>query len=340
MRPPSPVRAVLDAQHIPVTEIRVPSEPSVQSINAAAQTLMSQDIAAVVACGGGSVIDTGKALAFCLSHRIPLPDDFGTLTDALARPLTVPCIALPTTAGTGAEVTANAVLTQNATQTKVSLRGPALCPSVALVDPALMWDAPQSVVLASGLDAVVQTIEAYTSSFATPFTDALTAPNIQPGLSALKTILEHKDPTAWDVIAWTSTSSGLALANGGLGAAHGLAAIVGGRFGAPHGVLCGRFLAPVLRRNLAKLSPSSALHAKVQTCHQAIAAVFPPEEDDPLSGLERWLAAKQLPRLAQYGVTPDAIAGLAADAVPASSSRKNSVPYEAADFETVLRDSL
>ena len=136
-------------------------------------------------------------------------------------------IVLPTTAGTGAEVTSNAILGALNSFAKISLRGPALQPDVALVDPTLMLSAPKSVVLYSGLDAVVQNIEAYTSAYSSPLTQAFSGPAIKSTLMALRDVLESGHAGAWSQLAFGSLSSGLALANCGLGAAHGLASVLG-----------------------------------------------------------------------------------------------------------------
>jgi alcohol dehydrogenase class IV len=318
----------------------VSGEPSLAGVNDAARDLIGQDIAAIVACGGGSVIDMAKALGTCLVQAAPLGDDFGAVPPVvLAGPWDIPLIALPTTAGTGAEVTANAVLDVGGQ--KLSLRGRGLTPRVALVDPDLMRMAPPAVVLQSGLDAIVQTIEAYTSCRATPFTDALTGANITKGLRALRAVIEGGSDAAWAELAWVSTSSGLALSNGGLGAVHGLAAILGGRYPAPHGALCGRLLTPVLRRNLSLARAGSRTHAKIDHCVASVGEVFARKRGlDDLSGFESWIADHNLPRLAQYGVKPADFDDLARAAVPASSSQKNAVPYQAEDFEWVLEAAI
>lgn len=321
-----------------VHSVQCGTEPSVSSVNAAVEALRASTIHAVVACGGGAVIDTGKAIAFCLSHGITLSDDFSEIPDAaLKQPGTVPCIAIPTTAGTGAEVTANAVLDIPSKQAKISLRGRGLIPSAALVDPQLLPSAPASTALASGLDAVTQIIEAYTSAAATPFSDVLTRPNVDRGLRALKSVIETGSADAWRDLAWVSLCSGLALANSGLGAAHGLASVLGGKYGAPHGALCGRFLLPVLRTNQEEATPGSAVAERLAMCCSAIAQVFEPKiHTDLLSGFEAWIDAQGLPRLGQMGVQHEDFAGLAAQSAVASSSKKNAVELSERQFCRIL----
>lgn len=325
----------LQAAGVAVTEVVAAGEPTVASVNAGFASV--SDVGAVLACGGGSVMDTGKALAFCLSQGAALPEDFSGVDTSAARQ--VPCIAVPTTAGTGAEVTANAVLGLSDGSAKVSLRGRAISPAVALVDPVLLRSAPAHVVLHAGLDAVVQTIEAYTSCRATPFTDALTAPNIGLGLRAVRDVVEGRE--GWRDLAWVSLSSGLALANGGLGAAHGLASVLGAVQGAPHGALCGRLLTPVLRANLAAAEIGSKAHLRVDHCIETIAEVFTPHAGgDALSGLEHWIQANGLPRLADFGDTPLDIDAVAQAGAGASSSQKNAVPLEVDTYAQIVRAAL
>lgn len=337
-----PLVALLRGKGLELIEVPCAGEPSVASVNAAVDALSERDVEAVVACGGGAVIDSGKAVAFCLGHSQRLSESFADVPAALlagAAPL--PCIAIPTTAGTGAEVTANAVLEIPSQQAKISLRGRALFPAVALVDPTLLPSAPAATILSSGLDAVVQTIEAYTSCASTPFSDALTAPNVPMGLRALRDVVETGHACAWRKLAWVSLSSGMALANSGLGAAHGLASVLGGRYGAQHGVLCGRFLVPVLRANLSAATPASEMHRRLELCASAIATVFPPAPGgDNLSGLEVWQDAQGLPRLKALGVLEGDIDALAIQSAAASSSKKNAVVLENTSYAAILRAAL
>ncbi len=322
--------------------VRQTYEPSIKSIHSALDTVSGLNIGAVIACGGGSVLDAGKTLAVLLEHDVRLPVDFTQIApDVLGTRVSVQSIAVPTTAGTGAEVTANAVLAVPSKGAKLSIRGQALFPDVALVDPELMQGAPSGVTLHSGLDAVTQVIESYTSSAATPFSDALTLPAIGAGLRALRQIMDHGDASAWPHMAWTSLASGLALANSGLGAAHGLASVIGGQFDAPHGALCGRFLVPVLRENLLIAPVGEAVHARLSLCCTRIAEAFPPTSGtDPLSGLETWLSTKELPRLRAWGIEESDLDRLATLSAEASSSKKNAVPLAPRSFANILFQSL
>lgn len=335
----APILAQLQAAELVVTELGCDGEPTVASINAAMDMLAGLRTDAVISCGGGTAIDTGKTICFALENTLRGYDDFATLTpDQMNTPGQIPHISLPTTAGTGAEVTANAVIGVPDKGAKISLRGRGLCPTIAIIDPDLMRGAPDAVVLHAGLDAVTQVMESYTSNAATPFSDALTVSVKDTGLPALKRVLDDGDIAAMDDLAWVSHASGLALANSGLGSAHGLASVIGGRFGAPHGALCGRLLLPVLRQNLLRAPHGSDAHARVLSCIAHIADVFPaPHSDDPLSGLAAWLCAKGLPRLSDWSVNTDDLTTLATQGLAASSSQKNAVPLSNADYLAILQ---
>lgn len=322
--------------------VRQKGEPSIDTVNSALGKLLGRKISAVVACGGGSVIDAGKILAFLLEHKKRLPTDFSKIDPAdLEYRRDIRSIAIPTTAGTGAEVTANAVLSVPSLAAKVSIRGKALFPDIALVDPVLMKTAPIQVTINSGLDAVTQVIESYTSLAATPFSDALSLPAISTGLRSLQNIVDHDDQEAWSEMAWVSLSSGLALANSGLGAAHGLASVLGGQYVAPHGALCGRLVVPVLRSNLRNAANGSIANKRLITCVTAIAQVFAPiEGGDFVSGLDRWIDRNNVPRLRDWGVQDSDIESVAAQSIGASSSKKNAVPLKPQDLERVLQEAL
>lgn len=340
-RASGPVTGSLKDRGTAFYEISIRGEPSLPMLQTALAESRGRRIEAVVAVGGGSVLDSGKALAALLSHDLTLGEDFSALpAEMLAQPGRIPCIALPTTAGTGAEVTANAVIDLPNQKAKVSLRGRALYPAKAIIDHELMIGAPRDVRLHAGLDALTQVVEAYTSSFATPFTDALTRSAISQALQALPgAVAGEADPAAMAEMAWVALSSGLALANGGLGAAHGLSSILGGQFGAPHGALCGRLLLPVLRANAETLPEGSEGLGRIETVNRLVAEAFPPEPGgDALSGLEAWMNGQGLPRLAAYDVTglPD----LAARALEASSTQKNPVRLSQAAMERILSEAL
>src|SRR5215471_8737394 len=226
------LRAALEAAGMSCAEFVVAGEPTVELIRSA-----PRDADLVVAIGGGSVLDAGKAIAAMTTN----PGDPLDYLEVIGRgqPLkaaAAPCIAIPTTAGTGSEVTRNAVLASPQHGVKASLRSAGMLPRLAVVDPELTWSLPRAVSAATGLDALTQLIEPYCSVRANPMTDALCVEGIRCAARALPRVCANgADREARSEMAWASLLGGMALANAGLGAVHGFAAPIGGMFPAPHG---------------------------------------------------------------------------------------------------------
>ncbi len=289
----------------------------------------------VVALGGGAAIDLGKALA----GLIPASGDPVQHLEVVGQglPLTadpIPFIAMPTTAGTGAEVTKNAVIGLPDLGRKVSLRDDRMVARLAIVDPALTDGCPWSVTLASGLDAVTQVIEPYVSIKATPYTDALALPAIGTGLAALRRLQDGEAAEARDQIAWTSLCGGLALANAGLGAVHGFAGVIGGMTGAAHGAICGALLGPVLTANRA--AASGAARGKLDEVCEILAEVLGCTAADAPRALQTWAQGAGLPGLAGLGVTPALHGEIVAAAQGASSMKGNPVSLSPKDLASIL----
>jgi alcohol dehydrogenase class IV len=278
----------------------------------------------VAAIGGGAALDLGKALA----ALIPAPDDplehlelVGKGRPLVADPL--PFIALPTTAGTGAEATRNAVIGVVEQGRKVSLRDDRMIARLAIVDPALTDHCPRAVTLASGLDALTQVIEPYVSVRATPYTDAISRPAIVTGLQALRALMTGEDPEARDRMAWVSLCGGLALSNAGLGAVHGLAGVIGGMTGAAHGAICGALLGPVLAAN--RTAAQGRARARLDEVCTGLAEAFGCTPTEAPQALQDWARAEGLPGLIAMGVTPAMHAEIVRASLSASSIKGNPV---------------
>ncbi|MBK1635796.1 iron-containing alcohol dehydrogenase [Rhodovulum adriaticum] len=327
----------LTAAGCAVLQIRGRGEPDLPTLEDALAQAHAFGPTVVVAVGGGSVIDLGKALAALVPAPGPVLDHLEVVGKGLplvAAPL--PFVALPTTAGTGAEVTKNAVIGVPDHARKVSLRDDRMLPDLALVDPALTDDCPRAVTLASGLDAVTQVIEPYLSAKANPMTDALCAAAIPRGLAALARLMQAEDAGARDDMALVSMCGGIALANAGLGAVHGLAGVIGGRYGAAHGAICGRLLVPVLRTNAAAMRAAGMDMARMAQVQGWIGAVF--GADDPLARFQGWIDVQGLPRMAD--MAPGLAAAEVAQASAASSSMKgNPVPLDAETLVQLLESA-
>ncbi|MCX7560478.1 iron-containing alcohol dehydrogenase [Sulfitobacter sp. F26204] len=317
------------------------NEPSLPDIDAALTELDGFKPDVVIALGGGSVMDFGKALAAlirCDGKPIEYLEVVGD-----GRPLDVPpisLIALPTTAGTGAEVTKNAVITVPEHGIKVSLRDPRMVPDIAIIDPALMQGAPKAVVLASGLDAVTQVIEPYLCLKANPMTDALCHGAIPKGLGALKAVVEKDATQAWDSLAWVSTCGGLALANAGLGAVHGFAGVIGGKTNAPHGEICGTLLPAVLNSHLAKSEKHSEIGLRLQWVLDQIDGCFGSgTTGSEVAGLRNWSREAGLRGLKEMGLSSGDFAEVAALAAKASSMGANPFALSQPELVQILHDA-
>lgn len=310
-------------------------EPTLADLIAALDLARDHRPAWVAALGGGAALDLGKALA----ALIPAPDDPIEHLELAggARPLTadpLPFIALPTTAGTGTEVTRNAVIGLPDQGRKVSLRDDRMVARLAIVDPALTDHCPRAVTLASGLDAVTQVIEPYVSIKATPYTDALARPAIGIGLRALQALMAGEDPAARDRLAWVSLCGGLALANAGLGVVHGLAGVIGGMTGAAHGAICGALLGPVLAAN--RDAATGEARTRLDAVLADLAGVLGCLAAEAPSVLQAWARAAGLPKLGALGVTAAMHAGIAQAAQTASSTQGNPVVLTRAALRAVL----
>ena len=318
-----------------VTAIACEHEPTLMMLETATASARRFRPDWVTAIGGGAALDLGKALAALIPAPGGAMDHLEVVGKAL--PLSVPplpFIALPTTAGTGAEVTKNAVIGLPDHARKVSLRDDRMIARVAIIDPALTDGCPWPVTLASGLDAVTQVIEPYVSLKATPYTDAIAFPAIAPGLRALMRLQRGEDPKARDALAWTSLCGGLPLANAGLGVVHGLAGVIGGTTGAAHGAICGALLGPVLQMNRAR-STGEARPRLDYVCTLLADLLGCTSEAAP-DALATWAHSAGLPRLSALGVTPAKHASLALAAQNASSTKGNPVVLTDAELCAVL----
>lgn len=250
----------LAAEGLTHTTFGISGEPTTETAAAAVASARQAKADVVVAIGGGSVVDTGKVVAAMLTNTGAIEDYLEVV--GAGKPLknpSVPHIAVPTTAGTGAEVTRNAVLAVPDKQVKVSMRSPLMLPKVALVDPLLTGAMPPELTAATGLDALTQLAEAFVSCKANPLTDGLCREGLQrAGRSLRRAFDDGTDSEARCDMAISSLFSGLALANAKLGAVHGFAGPLGGMLGAPHGVICGKLLPFVTAVNVRALGDRAA----------------------------------------------------------------------------------
>ena len=310
-------------------------EPTLADLEAALAPTRAHRPDWVVSLGGGAVLDLGKALA----GLVPAPDGPMEHLEVVGKGLPLkadplPYIAIPSTAGTGAEVTKNAVIGLPELGRKVSLRDDRMVARLAIVDPTLTDGCPKPVTLASGLDAVTQVIEPFVSVKATPYTDALARPAIGAGMQALVRLMQREDAEARDRMAWVSLCGGLALANAGLGAVHGLAGVIGGLTGAAHGAICGALLGPVLAAN--RTAATGAARDRLDTVCSLLAEALGATAEEAPAALQAWAWAQGLPGLSALGVDEEQHLSIATAALQASSMKGNPVLLSAEALREVL----
>ena len=308
----------IDAAH----HVRVEGEPTIDDARRAAACPFP-DVEMVVAIGGGSALDLGKAAA----ALIPNGGDPLRYLEVIGegRPLvrpSLPCVCVPTTAGTGSEVTRNAVLGSPTHGVKASLRSPRMLPGVALVDPELTYDLPPALTASTGLDALTQLIEPFVSARANPFVDTICRDAIPRVIAALPKAFAGNRAARADM-AYASLCGGLALANAGLGAVHGFAGPIGGRFPAPHGAICAVLLPHVVAMNAARTGDPKFAELAAMT-----------------GDLAAFVAQFALPPLSSYGIGEGDVAAIVAQAKQASSMKANPVALADADLADVLSAAL
>jgi alcohol dehydrogenase class IV len=342
----SPARAktllgMLEGEGIVTATYPVAHEPSAKTVLDGLSVAHGCGAEMVIGFGGGSVIDAAKAIAGLFTNPGE-PFDYLEVVGAgrpLARPA-LPWMAIPTTAGTGAEVTRNAVLAVPERRVKVSLRSPHLLARVALVDPELTHDLPPSATAATGMDALTQLLEAYVCNRANPLTDALCRAGVPRAAKALPAVWRNpRDAAAREALALAALWSGLALANSGLGAVHGLAGPMGGMFSAPHGAVCAALLAPVMAANIAALRARAPEHAALHrygeiACWLTGKADATPE--DGIRAVEALTLMLQIPKLSVFGLDAARSADLVAQSQQASSMKANPIVLTSAELAEVV----
>jgi alcohol dehydrogenase class IV len=336
---------LLDQAKLSWRKFAVLHEPDVDLIMEGVRFARQVQSDVIIGFGGGSVIDTAKAIAALCTNTQPIEHYLEIVGDGQPlqnKPLA--CIAIPTTAGTGSEVTSNAVILCPEQHIKVSLRHPMMVPDLAVVDPALTRSMPPDVTAATGCDALTQLMEAFVSIKANPLTDGLCREGLPRAVRSLETAFNHGDDIeARSDMALASLFSGLALANGGLGAVHGIAGPLGGMIRAPHGALCARLLPFVVETNIDRLyrrtSPSPDL-ARFDELAIMLTGSLAATASDSVGWLQMLIQRLSIPGLARWGMTPSMIAELAAKAVNASSMKGNPIKLSVPELTDLIRRAL
>ncbi len=336
---------LLEANGISWSHFSVSSEPSIETVEAGIQAARSAGCDLIIGFGGGSAIDTAKAVAALITNPGEVLDYLEVVGRGQSlRERPAPFIAIPTTAGTGSEVTRNAVLAVPEKRVKVSLRSPMMLARLALVDPDLTLGLPPAVTATTGMDALAQVIEPYVSNRANPLTDLYCREGILRGSrSLLRAYQNGQDSEAREDMAFTSLMGGLALANAGLGAVHGFAGPIGGMFDAPHGAICACLLPPVVLVNsqaLAEREPANPALAR----YAEIARWVTGRQDATASDLGRWLIelreSLQIPSLGELGIRPGDVDLLVQMSAVASSMKANPLKLTRSEMREILELGL
>jgi alcohol dehydrogenase class IV len=346
----SPARAdiileQLDKLGIDSVSFSVTGEPTTDTALSGVQKARQAGCDWVIGVGGGSVVDTGKVIAAMLTNEGKLLDYLEVI--GKGKPLEktpAPYVAVPTTAGTGAEVTRNSVLESSEHSVKVSMRSPLMLPRLAIVDPELTYSMPPAITASTGLDAFTQLLEVFVSNKTNPLTDAICREGLRRAAGSLLRVFEDgRDADAREAMSLASLFGGLALANAKLGAVHGIAGPMGGMFKAPHGAICGRLLPFVMEMNISALQmrePKSPSLARYQEVARIVTEKTEAEPADGIKWVQNVCSRLKLPPLADYKITAADIPQMVEKSLAASSMKGNPIQLTEVELGNILRQAL
>ena len=339
------ILANLKSADIQVHRCSIAGEPSPSMIDDVANRYRNSRVDLVIAVGGGSVLDAGKAIAAMIKERGSVVDYLEGVGRHQPSGMSLPVIAVATTSGTGSEATKNAVISRvGSGGFKKSLRHDNYVPKLAILDPDLCVSAPPSVTAACGMDALTQLIESYVSTHASPLTDALAMDGMQHLIPALPDACGKgaADIGRRSAVAYGAFLSGATLANAGLGVVHGVAGPMGGVIAIPHGVACANLLPFAVKATVDNLvdRDTKGTRASIEKFSR-IGKLFGASDDDPqaccrhlVDCLYRWLDDLYLPRLGRFGLTDVHVDHLVSEA----SNKNNPLPLSADQIRQMLKD--
>jgi alcohol dehydrogenase class IV len=337
--------AALKAAGVQCEIFSTSGEPTLETIERGRAEALRIECQVVVSIGGGSVIDSGKAIAAMATNEGSLLDYLEVIGkgDPLQKP-SLPFIAVPTTAGTGSEVTRNAVLGSPGHKVKASLRSPFMLPRVAIVDPDLTIHLPPEITASTGLDALTQLIEPFLSSRANPMTDALCREGIPKGIRALPIAFRNgRDAAARCDMLLVSLFGGLALANAGLGVVHGFAGPIGGMFPAPHGAICAALLPAAMKANHSALAKRARECESLKRFAELGRLLTGAQNASPAVAVESVRNLSQslnVKALRHFGINPSHFPELIIKARQSSSMKSNPIVLEDQELTGILYESL
>ena len=340
-----PLVKILTKKGVLISQFSIPQEPTTDLALAAVDHARRDSCDFVIGYGGGSVLDAGKVVAALLTNAGELMDYLEVI--GRGQPLSrkpAPYIAIPTTAGTGAEVTRNAVLDSTEHRVKVSMRNRFMLPDLALIDPELTYSMPPNLTAATGLDAFTQLLEAYVSRQSNPLTDGICREGLQRAAGALKeAYFDGNNLTARRDMCLASLFGGLALANAKLGAVHGFAGPIGGMHDAPHGALCAGLLPHVMNVNIKALQtrlPQSPALERYDEIARIITGSSKARATDGIAWVHELCSQLQVPSLAEYAIKESEFDTIVAKSRNASSMKGNPIALTEAELLDVLKNAV
>lgn len=330
--------------HMDIVQIK--GEPTPQIIDEAVSKWADSNFDAIVAVGGGSVLDAGKAISAMIPLRKDVKKYLEGVGDGSVHPGTkLPYIAVPTTAGTGSEATKNAVISEVGQRGyKKSLRHDHFIPDIALVDPEMMVGCPENITAWSGMDAFTQLLESYFSTTANPFTDGIAVSGLQMISKYLeRTVRDGSDIEARTGMAYAAHCSGITLANAGLGVVHGFASSIGGRYNIPHGLICAALMGVSNEITLNKLMKENTFATSFGKYARAGKLFFGSEDRDEVFYAE-FLINKihdlslefKIPGLGIYGFEKEEIPWIAEN----TSNKNNPVKLSPEELREILTKTI
>ncbi|MFN8596167.1 MAG: iron-containing alcohol dehydrogenase [Anaerolineae bacterium] len=328
-----------------VDTFSVEGEPKVGTALDGVHRARSIKAEVIIGLGGGSALDTGKAISALLTN----PGDPLDYLEVIGRGQALknqaaPYIAIPTTAGTGSEVTRNAVLASPDHKVKVSLRSPLMLPRLAVIDPALTYSLPSAITASTGLDALTQVIEPYTCNAPNPLTDAICREGMMRAAHSLQQAYHHgNDANAREDMSIAALCGGLALANAKLGAVHGFAGPIGGLFPAPHGAICARLLPFVIEANIIALrsrAADSPVLKRYTEVAQILTGTATAQAEDAIGWLKNLCVDLEVPPLSHYGVTDADFPVIVEQSQKASSMKGNPIELNTLELREILHQAV
>ena len=335
----------LDDHEINYILYSVIEEPKVEVVRMGVEICRHEECDLVIAIGGGSIIDAGKAIAILSANDGDIVDYLEVIGRGMeiSNP-GIPMIAIPTTAGTGSEVTPNAVIGAPDHQVKVSLRSQYLLPTIAIIDPDLTTSMPPDVTASTGMDALAQLIEPFVSNQANPLTDAICQEGMKySGGSILNAFRNGKDKQSRENLSLASLFSGFALANAKLGAVHGFAGVLGGMYHAPHGLICAALLPPTLMVNIQALQirePESQYISRYKQTAQILTGNADSKAEDVIEFIWQLNRDLSLPSLSKFGIMEDAFPEIIVKAASSSSMKGNPILLNPDEMYEILELAL